>query len=139
MAGPGFPQRKSQGSGGMTSAAPDLLDAPPPNPTQPQGTPQPGQATPFPSFAQMAQPMTSGTPGQQLSPEILMGIMQGMTAIEGMWDSMASMMPDMAADFAMLKDFQQRVAAKITVKGGTAAPTSAGNAFPGGGFDRGAA
>lgn len=137
MAGAGFPQRKSQGAGGMTSAAPDLLDAPPPNPTMPQGAPQPGQATEFPSFSQMAQPMTAGSPGQQLSPEILMGVVQGMGAIEGMWDSMASLMPEMAADFAMLKDFQQRVAAKITVKGGTAAATSTGSAFPGGGFDRG--
>ena len=137
MASPGFPTRKAQGSGGMTSAMPEILDGPPPSPTMPQGGPVPGQATPFPSFAQMAPPITAGSPGQQLSPEILMGIIQGLGAVEGIWDSAASLLPDLAADFAMLKDFQQRIAAKIVVKGGTPAATSTGNSFPGGGFDRG--
>ena len=138
MAASGFPQRKSQGAGGMTSATPELLDAPPPNPTAPQGgMPQPGQAAQFPSFAQMAPPMTSGSPGQQLSPEILMGVMNGLSAVEGIWDSAASILPDLASDFAMLKDLQQRVAAKIVVKGGTPSATATGNNFPGGGFDRG--
>jgi len=137
MASPGFPTRKAQGAGGMTSAVPEVLDGPPPNPTMPQGAPAPGMATPFPGFAQMAAPLTAGSPGQQLSPEILQGVVQGMGAIEGMWDSMASLLPDLATDFAMLKDFQQRVAAKIVVKGGTSAATSTGSSFPGGGFDRG--
>jgi hypothetical protein len=81
--------------------------------------------------------VTAGTPGKQLSPEILMGVMQSLTAVEGIWDSAASILPDLASDFAMLKDLQQRVAAKIVTKGGTAPSTATGLNFPGGGFDRG--
>lgn len=121
----------------MTSGVPEILDQPPPNPTQPQAMPQPGQVQAFPSFAEMAAPVTAGTPGKQLSPEILMGVMQSLSAVEGIWDSAASILPDLASDFAMLKDLQQRVAAKIVVKGGTAPATATGNNFPGGGFDRG--
>lgn len=123
----------------MTSGVSEILDQPPPNPSAPMngGMMQPGQATPFPSFAEMAQPVTAGTPGKQLTPEILMGVMQGLTAVEGIWDSAASILPDLAADFAMLKDLQQRVAAKIVMKGGAAPATATGLNFPGGGFDRG--
>lgn len=138
MASPGFPSRKAQGSGAMTSGVSEVLDQPPPNPTQPMQMPQPGGQTPFPSFSDMAAPLTAGSPGKQLSPEILMGVMQSLSAVEGIWDSAASILPDLAADFAMLKDLQQRVAAKIVVKGGTAPATATGNNFPGGGFDRGA-
>lgn len=137
MASPGFPTRKSQGSGGMTSGPGEILDGPPPNPTNPGPMPTPGAPTPFPSFAEMAPPITAGTPGRQLSPEILMGVMQGLTACEGIWDSAAAILPDLAADFAMLKDLQQRVAAKIVVKGGSPPATATGLNFPGGGFDRG--
>lgn len=137
MASPGFPTRKSQGSGAMTSGVPEILDQPPPNPTTPQAMPMPGQQPQFPSFAEMAAPVTAGTPGKQLSPEILMGVMQSFTAVEGIWDSAAAILPDLAADFAMLKDLQQRVAAKVVMKGGTAPATATGLGFPGGGFDRG--
>lgn len=133
----GFPTRKSTGAGGMTSATPEVLDGPPPSPAGP-GELNPGQQVAFPSMSQMAPPLTAGTPGKQVSPQILMGIMEGMTAIEGMWDSMSSALPMLAADFAMLKDLQQRVAAKIVVQGGTPSATAVGNNFPGGGFDRGA-
>jgi hypothetical protein len=138
VASPSFPVRKSMGAGGMTGGPGEILDGPPPSPASPQQPLQPGQQAQFPPMESLAAPVTAGTPGRQLSPQILMGIMEGMTAIEGMWDSMASMLPDMASDFALLKDLQQRTAAKITIKGGTASATSAGNNFPGGGFDRGA-
>ena len=137
MASPGFPTRKSQGSGAMTSGVPEILDQPPPNPTMGQPMPTPGAPQAFPSFAEMATPVTAGTPGKQLSPEILMGVMQSLSAVEGIWDSAASILPDLASDFAMLKDLQQRVAAKIVTKGGTAPATATGLNFPGGGFDRG--
>jgi hypothetical protein len=93
----------------------------------------------MPSFSEMSQPMTAGTSGQQTSPEILMGLMSSMQTIAGMYDSMASILPDLAGDFAMLKDLGERTMAKLLLKGGQpAAPNSPGLNFPGGGFERGA-
>ena len=67
-----------------------------------------------------------------------MGIMQGAETIYGMLDSMASIAPDMANDFALQKDLLQRTMAKLVVKGGQmgAAP-SPGMNFPGGGYASG--
>lgn len=137
MGSPAFPQRKAYGSGAMTSATSSILDGPPPSPTAPGGL-DPGAQVQFPALQDLAQPMTAGSPGKQLSPQILTGILEAMTSIEGMWDSMASMLPTLATDFAMLKDLQQRVGAKIVVNGGVPSTTAIGNNFPGGGFERGA-
>jgi hypothetical protein len=137
MASPSFPTRKAMGSGAMTSATPEILDGPPPSPAGPQAV-NPGQQVQFPTMSEMAAPMTAGTPGRQVAPQVLTGIMEGMTAIEGMWDSMASVLPTLASDFAMLKDLQQRLMAKIVVQGATPSATAVGSNFPGGGFDRGA-
>ena len=137
MAGGGFPQKKSTQTsnvaqpGGSTSQ----LDAPPPSPMQ---MPQAGPMGSMPMPSEFSRPMTAGTPGSATSPEILMGLMQTMETIAGMYDSMASILPDLATDFALLKDLGQRTMAKLLIKGGQpAAPNSTGLNFPGGGFDAG--
>lgn len=140
MASSGFPERKSSGAGGMTSPAGSVLDGPPPSPAMAQAdsTLQPGQPQAFPSFQEMAQPMTAGTPGRATTPEVAMGVMQSAEAISGMFDSMASIMPDLANDFALLKDLLQRTMGKLLVNGGQpASPNAPGLNFPGGGFASG--
>lgn len=121
-------------SGGMTSP----LDGPPPSPVMAQagGPLAPGAgAAPLPDFAEMSQPLTAGTPGRATSPEILVGIMQSAETMYGMFDSMASIVPDLAVDFALLKDVLQRTMGKLLVKGGQpASPNAPGLNFPGGGF-----
>lgn len=141
MASPSFPQRKSQGAGGMTSSGgmTSVLDGPPPSPMmQGAGTPVPGQQPSVPSFAQMAEPMSLGTPDRALSPELIMGMLQSASAIYGMLDSMAQLVPDLANDFVLQKDLLQRTLGKLVVNGGPgAAPGSVGVNFPGGGFQSG--
>lgn len=140
MAGSDFPRRKASGAGGMTSPAngQEQLDGPPPSPAMPPGggQMQPGAPQPpMPSFAQMAQPLTAGTPGRATSPEVAMGIMQTAETIYGILDSMASIAPDLANDFALQKDLLQKTMAKLLVNGGTPGRAGApGMNFPGGGF-----
>ena len=141
MAGGGFPQRKSQGAGGMAATDTAMLDGPPPSPAMPQGGQAlpPGGAQPMPSFEQMAEPLTAGTPGRAVSPEVSMGMMTSAETIAGMFDSMASIAPDCANDFTMLKQLLQQTMSKILLKSGqTASPSAAGLQFPGGGFQSGA-
>lgn len=142
MASSGFPQRKSSGAGGMTAAGPgqEILDGPPPSPAMQGASPMvPGQAPQMPSFGQMAAPLTAGTPGRATSPEIAMGIMQSAETIYSMLDSMASIAPDLANDFALQKDLLQRTLAKLLVtSGASAAANATGLNFPGGGFTTGA-
>ncbi len=142
MAAPGFPTKKSKGAGGMTSAETSQLDGPPPSPAM--GAPgmspmQPGQPMgQMPSFAEMAEPLTAGTPGRAVAPEIAVGMMQTATTVYGILDSMASIAPDLAADFAMQKDLLQRTMAKLITNSGSVQPPSAlGTNFPGGGFATG--
>lgn len=145
MASGGFPQRKSQGAGGMTEAggpggsSTSVLDGPPPSPAMGQAQPlTPGQPAPMPSFAEMAAPMTAGTPGRALTPELQMGLLESAATIYGMLDSMASIAPDLANDFAVQKDLLQRTLAKLVVNGGPAPAAGAtGLNFPGGGFSSG--
>lgn len=150
MARSGFPQRKSEGAGGMTSSpgpggTSGVLDGPPPNPvTSGAAPPQPGMtgqtmAGQVPQFQDMAKPMTAGSPGRAISPEIAVGIMQSAETISSIYDSIASMVPDLAADMALQKDLLQRAMAKLflnTGQGGN--PSSLGSNFPGGGFASGA-
>lgn len=138
MAAGSFPQRKplSQSNSAQPGGSSSQLDAPPPNPvmapTEGMGPQQ------MPTFSEMARPMTAGTPGQATSPEILVGLMQTMTTIAGMYDSAASIVPELANDFALLKDLQERTMAKLLIKGGQpASPASPGLNFPGGGFETG--
>lgn len=139
MARPGFPQRKSQGAGGMTAggAGAQILDGPPPSPAMAGAHPPVpgGGAAPMPAFGEMAAPLTAGTPGRATSPEIAMGIMQSAQTMFGMFDSIASIVPDLANDMALQKDLLQRSMAKLFVHSGVSgAPGSAGVNFPGGGF-----
>lgn len=141
MAG-GFPQRKSQGAGAVAGSETGLLDAPPPTPVAPQGMQVPpggnAAAAPMPSFDELAPPLTAGSPSRALSPEISMGLMTMAETIAGTFDSMASVAPDCATDFAMLKDLLSRTMGKILLKSGqTASVASAGNQFPGGGYTGG--
>ena len=141
MAASPFPQRKSQGAGGMTSGGmTSILDGPPPSPAQPDPTIAPGgMQMPPPSFAEMAQPLTAGTPGRAIPQEVAMGILESAQSIFSMLDSMASIVPDLANEFAMQKDLLQRTMAKLVTNAGTVAPASAlGQNFPGGGFQMGA-
>lgn len=141
MAGGGFPQRKSTSTSNtaMPGGSASQLDAPPPSPVMSGVNPQAPTQGPMPSFSEMSRPMTAGSPASVTPPEVFVGLMQSMTTIAGMYDSMASMVPELAGDFAMLKDLGQQVMAKLLVKGGQpAAPNSPGLNFPGGGFERGA-
>jgi hypothetical protein len=138
-AGSPFPQRKSQGSGSMTSADSSPLDGPPPSPVMPMdgGQMTPGQPAQMPTdFAAMGSaPLTIGSPGKAVSPEVSMGMMSTAESISNTFDSMASIAPDLATDFALLKQLLQQTMGKLLLKSGqTASPASAGSNFPGGGF-----
>lgn len=138
MASPSFPQRKAAGAQSIAGSSGSVLDGPPPSPVQPPAI-VPGQQPALPSFAEMSTPFTAGSPGRATSPEVLMGVMSGAETIYGMLDSMASIIPDLANDFALQKDLLQRTLAKLLVKGGSpASPTSSGLNYPAGGFDLGA-
>lgn len=142
MAASPFPDRKSKGAGGTSGGQASQLDGPPPSPAgPPPGGMTPGMGpAPMPSFEQMAQPLTAGTPGRAVSPEIQVGMMQSATTIYGILDSFASIAPDLAADFALQKDLLQRTMAKLMVNGGSPGmPSSTGLNFPGGGFLSGTA
>lgn len=126
----------------MTSPSASQLDGPPPSPAMGMGAQylSPG-ALPqqMPSFAEMAQPLTAGTPGRAVPQEIAVGLLQTATTIYGILDSMASIVPDLANDFALQKDLLQRTMAKLVTNSGSIAPPSAtGTNFPGGGFAIGA-
>lgn len=140
MASGGFPQRKSSGGGGLAGSSGSQLDGPPPSPAMPEQTQlQPGVQPPMPSFSEMAQPLTAGTPGRAVAPETAVGILQSAETMYGLLDSFASIVPDLAADFALQKDLLQRTMAKLVVNSGTVAPpASTGLNFPGGGFAAGA-
>ena len=137
MASP-FPQRKSQGAGGMTApgVGGGMLDGPPPSPVmQGAGPVVPGAAPAAPSFSDMAAPMAPGTLDRALTPELVSGLLMSAASISKMFDSMATIAPDLANDFALIQDLLQRTLGKLVVNGGTAAaPGSTGLNFPGGGF-----
>lgn len=142
MADSPFPARKTSGGGGMTATSGSMLDGPPPSPMM-AGAPStliPGQGPgPMPSFGEMAAPLTAGSPGRVVSPEIAVGLMQTAETIYGVLDSMASIAPDLANDFALQKDLLQRTMGKLLLQGGQpSSPTSLGLNFPGGGFSSGA-
>jgi hypothetical protein len=93
----------------------------------------------MPSFAQMSQPLTAGTPGRATSPEIAVGIMQSAETMYVILDSIASIVPDLANDMALQKDLLQRSMAKLLIGSGQqGSPSAAGTNFPGGGFAMGA-
>lgn len=72
-----------------------------------------------------------------MPPEILTGIMQSAQTISDLLDAYAQTVPDMAPDFAMLKDALAQTLAKLVQSGaGATSPTATGPAFPAA-FDRG--
>lgn len=108
------------------------LDGPPPSPQAMGGGPT-GQPTPF-SLSSLAPP---SVPSSQMPPEMLTAIMASAQKIAGLFDSYAQATPDLAADWASLKDQLAAILAKLTIAG--AAPTSPSATGPGfpAAFDRG--
>lgn len=75
-----------------------------------------------------------------MPPEILTGIMQSAQSIAQLFDSYAQATPDLAADWAQLKNQLAAVLAKLVQAGSQpTSPTATGPAFPGGGMDKGIA
>lgn len=117
-----------------TTAARPPLDGPPPSP-QSVGSGPMGQPTPF-SLQSIAPP----APAEQMPPEVLTAIVQSAQKIGALLDSYSQALPDMAQDFAGVKDHLQTVLAQLLTKGaGATSPTAVGSQFPGGGMDRGVA
>jgi hypothetical protein len=88
----------------------------------------------------------SGAPGQppipadQLPPQVLTGLMQAAQQIAQLLDSFAQVTPDKGAQLGLIKDLLARYLADLTAAGsGPTSPTSAGQAPPMGGLDRGIA
>ena len=110
-----------------TLASSGPLDAPPVSPAVPGGGPQ----AQMPTFGGLAPP--TGVPSNQVPPEILAGILQAGEKISSMFDAFAQSLPDMAADWDMLKDMLQRTLGKVLVSGsGPTHPNATGGQFPGG-------
>lgn len=111
------------------------LDGPPPSPTAMGGAPDAG---PTGSFSMKG--LTPQTPGNQMPPEILTGLMQAAQTIGSLLDSFAQVTPDQATKLALIKDLLQQYLAEVTTQGaGPTSPTAAGPAAPMGGIDRGVA
>lgn len=94
-----------------------------------------GAPTPFSLSA-----IAPGMPSAAMPPEMLTAILQSAQKIGSMLDAYAQALPDMAVQFAQLKDQLQAVLAQVAVNGaGPMSPTASGQQFPGGGMDRGVA
>lgn len=116
------------------SQASSPLDQAPPAP-QAMGAGPTGAPTPF-SLAAVA----PGMPSSEMPPEILTAILQSAQKIGSLLDSYAQALPDLAVQFAQIKDQLQTVLAQVMVSGGgPMSPTATGAQFPGGGMDRGVA
>jgi hypothetical protein len=119
----------------MMPQASGPLDGPPPSPQMFGGGPT-GGATPF-SLSAMAPPQV---PSAQMPPEILTGILQSASTIGELLDSYAQVAPDLAMEFAAIKEqLQVTLASLVQAGAGATSPTATGPAFPGGGMDRGIA
>lgn len=106
------------------------LDSPPPSPAVETGM-SPG---PSPSLGSTVAPIPSGG----LPPEVLTGMVQAGEGMSKTLDSFAQMAPDLAPEFAAVKEALQRALAHLLQVGaGPTSPTNAGPNFPGGGFERG--
>lgn len=109
------------------------LDGPPPSP-QAAGAGPTGAPTDF-SLQAVAPPI----PSAQMPPEMLTAVLESATQIGALLDSYAQALPDMAVDFAAVKDHLQTVLAKLLTSGaGAISPTATGAQFPAA-FDRGMA
>lgn len=123
--------------GGTAAPMPNAssaLDGPPPSPQSMGGGPT-GAPTPF-SLSALAPP---SVPSAQMPPEMLTAIMQSAQKIAGLFDSYAQATPDLASDWAQLKDQLSAVLAKLTIAGSApTSPAATGSQFPAA-FDRGTA
>src|SRR5436190_8515362 len=125
-----FPPAPTTGFPGMPQSG-SAMDTAPPSP-QSVGAGPTGTPTPM-SLSQMA----PRAPSAQMPPEILSGILQSSETVAQLLDSWAQALPDLATDFALVKDVLQRAQAKVVAAGANpTSPTSTGSAFPAA-FDRG--
>jgi hypothetical protein len=116
----------------MAGGDSQMLDQPPPSPSQPLAS---GQGMPG-SIGGMsgAQPIPSG----MLPPEILAGLMQSASQIDQQLDTFAQVAPDLGADWLQIKTLLQTAMSKLLVAGAQPpSPTATGSQFAGGGLDRG--
>lgn len=117
---------------GVTSQS-SPLDGPPPSP-QAVGAGPTGAPNQF-SLSQLAPPV----PSDQMPPEMLTAIVQSAAKISALFDSYAQATPDLAVQWAQLKEQLQAVLAMVLTKGaGPTSPTATGAQFPAA-FDRGMA
>jgi hypothetical protein len=111
-----------------TSGDASVLDSPPPSPALDQGM-NPG----MPLGALVPQIPSTGMP-----PEILRGILEGGEQISTMLDSFAQITPDLARDWAMVKEALMIALSRVAQTGAPpTSPTAPGPNYPGGGFERG--
>lgn len=110
----------------------EQLGGPPPSPTPMGGM---NGSAPF-----SMQGLAPQIPSNRLPPEVLTGITASAQKMSEMLDSFAQITPDKAAQLALMKDMLQKYLADLMGAGATAmSPTASGQAFPGGGMDRGIA
>jgi hypothetical protein len=82
--------------------------------------------------------MVPQIPANQLAPEVLTGMMQGAEKMALVIDGFAQVTPDLAPDWALVKQALEMAMAKVLAAGaGATSPNAPGAQFPGGGFDRG--
>jgi hypothetical protein len=105
-----FPAR-SPGMGGVAGSS--VLDAPPPNPTNPAMS-----MAQDPGLTSSRSGPLGSAPARELPPEVLMGMVKTSETLSGMLDDLAQMAPDCAAEFAAAKDMLQRGISKLVLAGG---------------------
>lgn len=122
---------------GPVGSTASTLDTPPPSPDTPGGgAGGPGATGGMPTLAGLSQPASIGS--QQMPPEVLTGMMQAAQKISSMFDSFAQVTPDLASDWAMIKDMLNRTLGKLLVAGGgPTSPQATGSPFPAGGMSTG--
>ncbi len=114
-----------------TTPGDSMLNQPPPSPAPATGQ-NPG--TPLGALGSLVPPI----PSHQLPPEVLTGILQAGEQMSQMIDSFAQATPDLATDWAAVKNTLLSAMSKVLQAGaGPTAATAPGPNFPGGGIDRG--
>jgi hypothetical protein len=115
----------------------EMLDQPPPSPALGAGM-NPGNPG-IPGMSQLMPNAGAGLSAQSLPPDVLTGMMQAADKISQDLDAFAQMTPDLAQDWAAVKETLAVAMSKVLLAGsGPTSPTAAGPGFPGGGLERGA-
>ena len=115
------------------------LNQPPPSPALADGQ-NPGYPAPNPTISQALGPGGGGgmVNSQSMPMDVLKGMTEAATKIAQDLDAFAQMTPDLAADWALVRQALATVMAKVLMAGGgPVSSTNPGPAFPGGGLDRG--